>query len=290
MSMLQKIAALRKEDSTAFALLMAVALALAVVSGVSLSGAASGALQAVLRAAGVGQNSEIRAEQRQQATTIGKLEKTVNAMIGEIATLNARSESTASTGGMLALDERLAKIDAELGALKARFAGLRFADPRGVTEARIAAEPRIAETKSDGRAAAAPIDEAQRREIDKLNAGLARDGIEIDALRTTLDERDQSNRKEFNGIYKRLERLETLLVGHDLTGSTRPTQRSRAPNPLGGWKVTHAQDGYAVITGRGARYDVMPGYVIPTLGRIAEVRQRGSRWVVVTEKGVIAQR
>lgn len=287
MSMLKKLASLRQEDSTAFALLTAVALALAVVSGVSLSSVASGAMQAVLRAAGVGQNGEIKAEQRQQAASLGKLEKTVSTMIGEIATLNARNESTASVGGMPALDERLAKIDAELGALRARFAGMRYADPRGIADAKLA-EPR---GTADAKVAAATTDDGLRREVDRLNAGLSRDGIEIDALRTTLDERDQSNRKEFNGIYKRLDRLETLLTGHDLTGSiNRMQQRSRAPNPLGGWKVTHAQDGYAVITGRGTRYDVMPGYVIPSLGRVAEVRQRGNRWIVVTEKGVLTQR
>jgi hypothetical protein len=282
MSILQKIASLRQEDSTAFALLMAIALALAVVSGVSLSGVASGAMRDVLRAAGVGQNSEIKAEQRQQATAIGKLEKTINTMVGELATLSARNESTASTGGLPALDARLAKIDAELGSLRARFAGLRFADPRGGD-------------KVDTRAATAPAssDDSLRRDIDKLNAGLSRDGIEIDALRTTLDERDQSNRKEFNGIYKRLDRLETLLVGHDLTSSTRPfvpMPRARISREVNGWTVAHAQTGYAVITGGGSRYDVAPGYVIPDLGRVADIRQRGNRWIVVTDKGVIKQR
>jgi hypothetical protein len=54
--------------------------------------------------------------------------------------------------------------------------------------------------------------------------------------------------------------------------------------------VLHAQEGVAVISGKGGTIDVTPGFVIPQLGRVAEIRQQGGRWEVVTDKGTIRER
>jgi hypothetical protein len=73
---------------------MAMALAAAVVTGASLSGGASGAVQDLMRTAGFGQDSEIKAEQRRQALAVAKFEATFGQVRGEVAKLNARIDAT----------------------------------------------------------------------------------------------------------------------------------------------------------------------------------------------------
>jgi len=79
-----------KHDPVAFTFLIAMALAAAVVTGASLSGIASGAVQDLLRTAGFGQDSEIKAEQRRQALALAKIETSFGLVRGDVAMLNAR--------------------------------------------------------------------------------------------------------------------------------------------------------------------------------------------------------
>jgi len=59
---------------------------------------------------------------------------------------------------------------------------------------------------------------------------------------------------------------------------------------LSGWSVQDAHNGGATIKGDGGKFDVTRGTLVPGLGRVTNVRQRGSRWIVVTDKGTIVQR
>jgi hypothetical protein len=132
---------------------------------------------------------------------------------------------------------------------------------------------------------------ALRAAIDKLNAGLARDGIDIGALRSSLNEQERSHREEVAAINKRIGRLESFMSGHDLTGAIRPRPgRQRVQRGVSGWAVDWATADSAVISGQGGTFAVAPGTIVPGLGRIAELRQRGDRWVVLTDKGAIVQR
>ena len=79
-----------KHDPVAFTFLIAMAVATAVVTGASLSGVASGAVQDMLRTAGFGQDSEIKAEQRRQSLALAKVETSFGLVRGEVAMLNAR--------------------------------------------------------------------------------------------------------------------------------------------------------------------------------------------------------
>ena len=79
-----------KNDPLAFAFLIAMTLAAAVVTGASLSGIATGAVRDLLRAAGFGQNSDIRVEQRRQALALEKIELSVGRVRADIALLDAR--------------------------------------------------------------------------------------------------------------------------------------------------------------------------------------------------------
>jgi len=116
---------LPKNDPVAFTFLIAVALAAAVVTGASLSGIATGAIQDLLRTAGVGLNSEIRAEQHRQAKAIEKMEMSFNLTRADVALLSAWVEETerphqetASSGA----DRADGEFD--LGALRTSFDAL----------------------------------------------------------------------------------------------------------------------------------------------------------------------
>ena len=125
--------------------------------------------------------------------------------------------------------------------------------------------------------------------------------IDLGALRTSLGETEERNRSALIAVNKRIDWLETLVYGHDATGSVTPAvppapatranpSRRRGEQPASRWIVLHAQSGVAVIAGKGGAVDVTPGYVIPELGRVAAIRQLGGHWQVVTDKGTITQR
>lgn len=62
-----------------------------------------------------------------------------------------------------------------------------------------------------------------------------------------------------------------------------------APKPLAGWTLRDIYDGLALIENRQAGIiEVAPGQIVRGLGRIEKIEQRGGRWVVVTQQGVIA--
>jgi hypothetical protein len=106
-------------DPLAFTFLIAMALAAAVVTGASLSGIASGAMQDLLRTAGFGQDSEIRAEQRRQALALEKIEMSVGLVRADVALLNARADD-AEMPRQDAANAVASRIDNEidLGALR----------------------------------------------------------------------------------------------------------------------------------------------------------------------------
>jgi hypothetical protein len=111
-------ASLPKNDPLAFTFLLAMALAAAVVTGASLSGIATGAVQNLLRTAGFGQNSEIRAEQRRQALALEKIELSVGRMRADVALLNSRVDE-AENPRQEAIDSSAGiDIEFDLGALR----------------------------------------------------------------------------------------------------------------------------------------------------------------------------
>jgi len=218
-----------KQDPVAFAFLIAMGVAVAVVSGAALSGIASGAVQDVLRTAGVGQNDAIKAEQRRQAMALATIEGSLGLVRGEVAVLAARADAAA---------------------------------------------------------------DALRHQAGKPDPGPS--DIDVAALRSSIDEHAERNRNALVAVNKRIDWLETLVYRQDATGSVQPATpaaaRRRGAKSKSAWIVLHAQDGVAVIGGSSGAIDVTPGYVIPELGRVAAIRQRGGHWEVVTEKGTITQR
>ena len=92
----------------------------------------------------------------------------------------------------------------------------------------------------------------------------------------------------------------------EITGSVAPTQVATAaaaapvaaaPKPevgrlptVEGWRLRNAGNGGALIEGRDGLYEVYPGDPIPGVGRVDAIRRQDGRWVVVTSKGLIVAR
>jgi septal ring factor EnvC (AmiA/AmiB activator) len=311
-----------RRDKAAIAFLAAVGLALAVTAGVLFSAAATGAVQDLMHAVGFGRTDAIAAEQRRQTAEVIRVRQTVGDLKGAVARLErshpnltrelirlqGRVEKSGQTE--LAIINRIGTLAADLAALKAEMNAVRSAASEAASHTEAAVAERFAKLDSEmttlRREVTAVsldvgetgVDAAWRAHVDDLNASLARSGIEIGALRSTLDSREQAYRSELEAqrtnivaIAQRIDRLEHIAAARDATGSIRPkASRRHEQRTLSGWSVNTAGSDSAVITGQSGTYEVKPGTVVPGLGRIAELRQRGSRWLVVTDKGVIAQR
>ena len=91
-------------------------------------------------------------------------------------------------------------------------------------------------------------------------------------------------------------------AGSDITGSIpaarvtpvplpRPAPRIAAPvsRPaiVHNWRIVRARGGLVDVEGFDGIYEVVPGAVLPGLGRVEAIERRDGRWVVVTPKGLI---
>jgi hypothetical protein len=124
MSKPDQTAPLLKQDPVAFAFLIAMSLAAAVVTGGALSGVASGAMQDLLRTAGFGRDSDIQAEQRRQAVALAKVEASLGLARGEIATLNARADG-ADAARQEAVQTKAAETNSGAGDTRIDLSALR---------------------------------------------------------------------------------------------------------------------------------------------------------------------
>jgi hypothetical protein len=85
----------------------------------------------------------------------------------------------------------------------------------------------------------------------------------------------------------------------DVTGSISPPATAPAAAPkvevarlptVEGWVLRDIANGGALIEGRQGIYEVYAGDPVPGLGRVDAIRRQDGRWVVVTSKGLIVAR
>src|SRR5215475_883488 len=232
---------------------VAMGLALATSGGAVLSAVGTGALQHAIQQIGGFRSADIIAEQRRQSETVAQLEDSLHTLMGEVAMLKSR-DLTAK----LDVEEHLARLDSGLARIALDTETLRIARPDAGAKVRPDAGTR-----------------ALNHDVDELRNNLAITGIEISALRTSLDTTQQAQQREFGDIAQRVERLERQIGNSDLTSSI--TIQRRPHEGLPGWSVRDAQRGTAFITGNGVTYRVKPGSIVPGIGRILSVRARGHR-------------
>ncbi|MGO4523246.1 hypothetical protein AB4097_00110 [Microvirga sp. 2MCAF35] len=117
--------------------------------------------------------------------------------------------------------------------------------------------------------------------------------------------------KKLSSLEERLDRMESQIMTTLAGLATKPAVpaappvteaalREEAPapkpmksepvksEPVDGWVLREVYDGAALVENRSRRlYEVMPGGMLPGVGRIEAIERRGARWVVVTDKGFI---
>jgi hypothetical protein len=67
-----------------------------------------------------------------------------------------------------------------------------------------------------------------------------------------------------------------------------PAPKSVKSEPVDGWVLREVYNGAALVESRNRRlYEVMPGGILPGVGKVEAIERRGTRWVVLTDKGFI---
>ncbi|MBR0988849.1 hypothetical protein [Bradyrhizobium liaoningense] len=202
----------------------------------------------------------------------------VGAISGALATAGmmhfaAPAQAPVQVADTSALDASVARIDADLVALKAN---VEHSSKTGVNQ----------------------LNRANDR-LDKLEKAQAEPMAKIAKLSETVD--------KLRAAPPAAPAQAAAAVPKETTGSIAPTQvatAAAAPAPVPaapktdvgrlptveGWRLRNAANGGALIEGRDGLYEVYPGDPIPGLGRVDAIRRQDGRWVVVTSKGLITGR
>jgi hypothetical protein len=201
----------------------------------------------------------------------------VGAISGALATagmMHFATPAPAQVADTSALDASVARIDADLVALKAN----------------------VEHTSKTG---LGQFNRANDR-LDKLEKAQAEPMARIAKLSETVDKLRATPPAA-------PAQAAAAAPARETTGSIAPTQvatAAAAPAPvpaaprtevgrlptIDGWVLRDVSNGGALIEGRGGLYEVYAGDPIPGVGRVDAIRRQDGRWVVVTSKGLIVAR
>ena len=173
----------------------------------------------------------------------------------------------ATTAGNSALEATVARIDADIAALKA-----------SVEHAAKANTAQFSKTSDR-------LDKAEKAQAEPA-AKLAKLSEAVDKLRVAP--------------VASVAAAAAPAAAKEVTGSISPPATATpatAPKPemarlptLDGWVLRDVANGMALIEGRRGMFEVYAGDPIPGLGRVDAIRRQDGRWVVVTGKGLIVAR
>jgi hypothetical protein len=178
-----------------------------------------------------------------------------------------------------AVAEALGRLDRELTQLKAGIdASAKTADVAKFTERLDRAEKAQAEAGTKLARATEGLDRLDRRQGAPTNSS--------DITGSIADPRSTAPGPGMSGDGRR-----TLPGAGGAVGAPgAPTASTAALPILEGWVVRDVYRGAALIQGRAGILQVVPGEVLPGLGRIEAVQRHDGRWEVVTTRGVIVSR
>ncbi|MCK1745958.1 hypothetical protein IVA80_35650 [Bradyrhizobium sp. 139] len=205
---------------------------------------------------------------------VAAIAATVGAISGALATvgmLHFAAPAPAQVADTSALDASVARIDADVVALKAN---IEHTSKTGVSQF----------NRTNDR-------------LDKLEKAQAEPIAKIAKLSETVD--------KLRAAPPAVPAQAAAAAAKETTGSIAPTQvATAAPAPVPaapktevgrlpmveGWVLREVTNGGALIEGRGGLYEVYAGDPIPGVGRVDAIRRQDGRWVVVTSKGLIVAR
>lgn len=127
--------------------------------------------------------------------------------------------------------------------------------------------------------------------------------VQIAQLSQRIDRAEKAQAEPFAKIAKVTEAVDRLekraLASSEATGSigaaanasaaAAPAAAAKLPQRAiaEGWTLRDVNGNRALIENRTAIYQVIPGSLVPGLGRIESIKREDGRWVIVTPKGLI---
>lgn len=226
--------------------------------------------------AGMGAKSEAAAEASSGKRRIGAMAAVValatvaGALGGALATAGVgklmAGDSTSASARDSALEATVARIDADIAALKT---SLEQTARNGATQF----------SKTSDR-----LEKVEKAQVEPA-AKLARLGEAVDKLRTAQASATSAPAKDVNV---------TGSIPQQVAAAAAPAappkpEVARMPT-VEGWVLRDVANGSALIEGRRGMYEVFAGDPVPGLGRVDAIRKQDGRWVVVTSKGLIVAR
>jgi hypothetical protein len=228
--------------------------------------------------AGMGAKSEAAAEAPSGKRRIGAMAAVValatvaGALGGALATAGVgklmAGDSTSASAKDSALEATVARIDADIAALKA---GLEQTTRTGATQF----------SKTSDR-----LDKVEKAQVEPA-AKLARLGEAVDKLRTAQASATSAQAKDVT-VTGSIPQQVAAAAAPAPAAPPKP-EVARMPT-VEGWVLRDVANGSALIEGRRGMYEVFAGDPVPGLGRIDAIRKQDGRWVVVTSKGLIVAR
>jgi hypothetical protein len=180
---------------------------------------------------------------------------------------DAALAANAVPAGNAAFDATVARIDADIGALKA---SVEHTSKLGLAQF----------SKANDR-----LDKVEKAELEPL-AKLAKLSEQVEKLRATPPTPVAAAAPQ--------------PAPKDVTGSITPPaigpRAADVKNEVGrlptieGWNLRDVANGGALIEGRQGIFEVYAGDLVPGLGRIDAVRRQDGHWVVVTSRGLVVAR
>lgn len=163
--------------------------------------------------------------------------------------------------------EILAKLTSDLDSLKGTMASYRDA--------------------SHTAASASAADRAKLAEkVDRLAIALQEPGKKLSALEARFDKFEGQITTTLNSLSAK----PTVTAAAATSAEVKPDSavKPARTEPVDGWVLREVYNGSALVESRNRRlYEVMPGGIIPGVGRVEAIERRGARWVVLTDKGFI---
>jgi len=176
--------------------------------------------------------------------------------------------------------EILARLSADLGALRETVVAFREVEHTSST-ASVSEQTELTDT------------------VERLTISLQEPGKKLTALEGRLERMETQILTTLAGLNTNLAGLNAKPAAPAApTAPPAPVEaaaREEAPapkpiksEPVDGWVLREVYNGAALVENRNRRlYEVMPGGMLPGVGRIEGIERRGARWVVVTDKGFI---
>jgi hypothetical protein len=127
--------------------------------------------------------------------------------------------------------------------------------------------------------------------LDRLTISLQEPGKKFSALEGRLDRMESQIMTTLAGLSTKPATPSVPATPSAIEAATReepPVPKPVKSEPVDGWVLREVYNGAALVENRNRRlYEVMPGGILPGVGRIEGIERRGARWVVVTDKGFI---